>query len=189
MTILKPHNCHCVEPGGNYSPSFIYGTEINNCADGKCIDSVFADVYRLDFNYTSNTPGIRPCCPFYTQRFYNLYFRPTLSTGNLCVFTSNEKSKEWLNVVDCQNWDNVEHLAQFGIGANSSGFTFEVRILFHQDINPPDMTIEYSTNLGTINCLSTITLPLRVHASDITDFIFGTCFSGTLPTNVTLTPI
>lgn len=197
MTIVKPFNCHCVQPGSGYSGSAYDNPydHIGSCASGRCDDSVFATIYRMDFNFTGGLSSGRACCSKYLQRYYNLYYTPPDPLSNLCRFLTLEKmGVEELAVGVCSDSASIS-LASFSI-TNSPGslgyppYAFYVLLSFHSN-NNGSAQLQYGSNFSStsINCLSTITLPIVSNGSEVANWNALVCITGVAPLSITLTPV
>lgn len=197
MTVIKPFNCHCVPEGPGYSGDTYDNPydQINSCADGVCNDSVFATIYRMDFNFTGGLSAGRACCPKYLQRYYNLYYTPPDPLSDLCRFLTLEKmGVEELAIDVCSDSGSIA-LASFSI-TNSAGslgyppYKFYVLLQFHSN-NNGSAQLQYGSDFSnvSINCLSTITLPIVSNGSEVANWNALVCVLGVAPISITLTPV
>lgn len=197
MPIIKPFNCHCIQPGPGYSGDSYDNPydHISNCANGRCNDSVFATIYEMDFDFTGGLSSGRACCSKYLQRYYNLYYKSPDILADVCRFETLEKmGVEELAVGVCSD-HATSPLAVFTI-TNDPGalgnplYAFNVTLYFHSE-NNGSAELNYGSNFddNSINCLSTITLPIVSNGSEVANWNALVCVLGVAPLSITLTPV
>lgn len=176
MTVVKPLNCHCVQPGPGYSGNSsgsgdggsgsgrLYGVD-QTC--GSCLDGVASLWYRIDLTATGGT-----CVAKYNRSFYlkwNTFYgagRCYWTTMGSGVYVMNHRSSLCADPTHT-NAGRVElfkHHPTFSLTPQPTDGTHAWYVWVLWAISPINTPIlgEYRLSFGATaqNCLLTQTLPL-----------------------------